>query len=68
MTFLVYTSADSPGFERLYALYRSVFPDPDEAEDLPGIKASLELRTISEDTNYISLTACNIIAGDNFFV
>ena len=43
MTFLVYTSADSPGFERLYALYRSVFPDPDEAEDLPGIKASLEL-------------------------
>ena len=43
MTFLVYTDTEASGFEKLYALYRSVFPDPDEAEDLQGIKASLSL-------------------------
>lgn len=43
MTFLVYTDTEASGFEKLYALYRSVFPDPDEAEDLPGIRASLSL-------------------------
>ena len=43
MTCEIFTDAGKPGFERLYALYRTMFPDPDEAEDLEGIKASLEL-------------------------
>lgn len=43
MTFRIFTDAGEPGFEVLYELYRTVFPDPDEAEDLPGIAASLAL-------------------------
>ena len=43
MVYRIFTDAGEPGFEELYELYRTVFPDPDEAEDLPGIKASLAL-------------------------
>ena len=39
----IYTSADSPEFGELYALFRSIFTDDDEAEDLDGIRASLAL-------------------------
>lgn len=43
MDFKIYTSADSEEFVRLYELFRTIFTDPDEAEDLDGIKASLAL-------------------------
>lgn len=39
----IFTSADADGFEELYAIFRDIFPDPDEAEDLDGIRASLAL-------------------------
>lgn len=43
MDFKIYTSTDSEGFVRLYELFRTVFADPDETEDLDGIQASLSL-------------------------
>ena len=43
MQFRIHTSADSAGFPELYALYRSIFTNEDEAEDLDGIRASLAL-------------------------
>ena len=43
MDIRIHTDADSCEFGRLYALYRSIFTDEDEAEDLEGIKASLAL-------------------------
>lgn len=43
MDFKIYTSTDSEEFVRLYELFRTVFTDPDEAEDLDGIRASLSL-------------------------
>ncbi|MBR6457960.1 MAG: GNAT family N-acetyltransferase [Bacteroidales bacterium] len=43
MQFRIHTSADSAGFSELYALYKGIFTDEDEAEDLDGIRASLAL-------------------------
>lgn len=39
----VFSSADTEGFSELYSIYRSVFPDENEAEDMDGIRASLAL-------------------------
>ena len=39
----VFTSADAEGFSDLYSIYRSVFPDENETEDMDGIRASLAL-------------------------
>ena len=43
MEFRIFTSADSEEFAPVYELFRSIFTDPDEAEDLEGIKTSLSL-------------------------
>lgn len=44
----VFTSIESEGFLSLFNLYRRIFSEPDEAEDLAGIKEGLVLNNSDE--------------------